>query len=141
MATKRALLSATASVVPIPFTDVATDVVLLGEVIPAISKRFGLAREQVDAYDPRVALLIYNGATRLGAHMVGRYVTKELILRVLAKVGVRLTVKQAARYVPVAGQAVAAGISFSAMKFIINNHINHCYRVAKGVIEAHPFTP
>jgi uncharacterized protein (DUF697 family) len=134
MSTRRAFLSAAVSVVPVPFSDVAVDMVLLRQVIPAISERFGLAKEQVDTYDPRVALLIYDGATRLGAHMVGRYLTKELLLKILAKVGIRMTAGQAARYVPLAGQALAVGISFSAMKLIINSHINHCYRIARDVM-------
>jgi uncharacterized protein (DUF697 family) len=141
MVTKRALLSATASVVPVPFTDVATDIVLLKQVIPAISEKFGLSKEQIDEYDPRIAILIYDGAKRLGTHMVGRYVTKELLLKVLKKVGIRMTAKQVARYVPIAGQVLAAGISFSAMTLIINNHINQCYHLAESVITARSGPP
>lgn len=133
MATKRALISATVSVVPLPFTDVATDIMLLKQVIPAISEKFGLSKEQIDAYDPRIAMLIYDGAKQLGAHMIGRYITKELLFKVVKKLGIRMTTKQLARYIPLAGQALAIGISFSAMKLIINNHINHCYCLAESL--------
>lgn len=134
MATRRALISATATVVPIPFTDIATDIMLLRQVIPAISERFGLSKEQIDAYDPKIAILIYESAKQLGAHMVGRYITKELLLKVIKTMGIRLTARQVTRFVPFAGQIFAVGISFSAMKLIINNHINHCYDLARVVL-------
>ena len=107
---------------------------LLRQVIPAISERFGLSKEQIDAYDPKIAILIYESAKQLGAHMVGRYITKELLLKVIKTMGIRLTARQVARFVPFAGQIFAIGISFSAMKLIINNHINHCYDLARVVL-------
>ena len=135
MSNKRSLLSATASVIPVPFTDIATDVVLLKQIIPAISEKFGLSREQIDEYNPQIAILIYDAVKRLGANMIGRYVTKELIVQILKKIGIRLTVKQIAKYVPIAGQAISAGISYTAMRFIIHSHINQCYKVVRGVVE------
>lgn len=136
MSNKRSLLSATASVIPVPFTDIATDVVLLKQIIPAISEKFGLSREQIDEYNPQIAILIYDAVKRLGANMIGRYVTKELIVQILKKIGIRLTVKQVAKYAPIAGQVICAGISYTAMRFIIHSHINQCCEVVRGVIEA-----
>ncbi len=134
MSNKKSLLSAAASAVPVPLADIATDVVLLKQIIPAISEKFGLSKEQIDEYNPQIAIFIYDIAKRLGTNMIGRYITKELIIQILKKVGVRLTVKQAARYVPVVGQAVSAGISYTAMRMIINAHISQCYKVVKAVI-------
>ena len=136
MSSKRSLLSAAASVVPVPFTDIATDVVLLKQIIPTISERFGLSKEQIDEYNPQLAIFIYDAAKRLGTNMVGKYVTKELIIQILKKMGLRITTKQVVKYVPVLGQVVSAGISYTAMRFIINSHINECYKVARTVIES-----
>jgi len=136
MSSKRSLLSAAASVVPVPFTDIATDVVLLKQIIPTISERFGLSKEQIDKYNPQLAIFIYDAAKRLGTNMVGKYVTKELIIQILKKMGLRITTKQVVKYVPVLGQVVSAGISYTAMRFIINSHINECYKVARTVIES-----
>ncbi len=131
MSNRKALLSAAAAVIPIPFTDVATDVVLLGTIIPRITERFGLAKEQIDTYDPQVIILIYDAAKKLGINLIGRYLTKELVLQVLKGVGMRrLTTKQVARYVPLVGQALAAGLSYGAMTLIIRSHVNQCYKVA-----------
>jgi hypothetical protein len=141
MAGKRALLSAAASVVPLPFADVATDVVLLKRIIPTINAKFGLSKEQIEEYNPQMAIIIYDAAKKLGTNMVGRYVTKELIVRILKKMGVRLTSQQVMKYVPVLGQMVSAGISFAAMKMIINNHIGQCYKVAGTVVELNKANP
>jgi uncharacterized protein (DUF697 family) len=135
MSGRRALLSAAATIIPFPFSDVLADVVLLRTVIPQITERFGLARDQVDRYDPQVAVLIYDMVKKLGAGLIGRYVTKELVLQVLKVIGLRrLTARQAARCVPIAGQALAAGLSYGAMTFIIRLHINHCYRIAQAAM-------
>ncbi len=139
MSRRRAFLSAAASVVPVPFADIATDVVLLKQIIPGISTKFGLSKDQIDGYNPQAAIFIYDAAKRFGTKMIGKYVTKELILQVSKMVGARFTTKQVARYVPVIGQAISAGISFTAMRFIIHCHINECYKVAGAAMEArHP---
>jgi len=135
MSNKRSLLSSAASAVPVPLADIATDVVLLKQIIPAVSEKFGLSKQQIDDYNPQIAIFIYDIAKRLGTNLIGRYITKELIMQVLKKAGVRLTARQAARYVPVVGQAVSAGISYTAMRMIINAHIGQCYKIAKVIIE------
>lgn len=136
MSNRRALLSAAASVVPIPFTDIATDVVLLRSIIPRITERFGLSKEQVDGYDPQLAIFIYDAAKKLGSNVIGKYLTKELIVQILRKMGIRrLTTNQVARYVPIIGQAVSAALSYGTMKLIIRSHINECHRVARTVMQ------
>jgi len=134
MSKNRALLSAAASVVPLPLTDVVADVVLLQQIIPEISTKFGLSKEQIDEYNPQLAILIYDIAKKIGSNMIGQYVTRTLITKMLKKMGLKLTARQAAKYVPFLGQAVSAGISFAAMRYIIHSHINKCYEVARNVI-------
>lgn len=136
MSLKRALLSAIASAVPLPFTDIAADVALLKEILPKINNKFGLSKEQIDEYDPRLAIFIYDISKKLGKKMIGRYVTEELAVRFLKKLGLRLAAKQAAKYVPIAGQVISAAISFTVMRLIIRCHINECYEVAAAIIES-----
>ncbi|MCX8110799.1 MAG: hypothetical protein N3D15_06080 [Syntrophorhabdaceae bacterium] len=141
MATKRSMVSAFASTVPIPFADVATDIILIQKIIPTISERFGLSKDQIDNYDSQTSVIIYETIKKAGESMVGKYITKELITQILKKIGVRITIKQAAKYVPVAGQVISAGISFGAMKLIINKHINDCYKVARELIDKRSLYP
>jgi hypothetical protein len=49
----------------------------------------------------------------------------------LRLVGVRLTTQQAAKFVPVAGQAVSALLTFSALKYVCEQHIRQCMDVAR----------
>jgi len=48
--------------------------------------------------------------------LVGRVVTRELVLKLVQLVGVRLTAQQAAKFVPIAGQAVSALLTFGALR-------------------------
>ena len=64
----------------------------------------------------------------------GKFVTRDLVLRMAKAVGKRLTVQQAAKYVPLAGQAVSAIMGFTALRYLGEEHIKDCVRVAR---EAH----
>jgi len=135
LATRRALISAGASVVPIPGVDVAVDIGVLMSMIEEINKAFGLTPEQIERLAPRRKLFAYKAITAVGGALVGRVVTRELIIRTLQTIGVRMTAKQAARVVPIAGQVVAASISFAALKYLGERHIEDCVRVADTLMD------
>ena len=136
MVTTRAGLSAGAAIVPVPGADIGADVMLLLEMIPMINRKFGLAPEQIDQLDPQIKKLILVAATSIGSDMIGKLLTKEIILQVLKRVGIRVASKQVAKYIPILGQAVAATISFGAMKMVGNSHVDDCFEVAKRALEA-----
>ena len=50
---------------------------------------------------------------------------------VLKKLSVQITATQVAKFVPILGQVAGAGISFAAMKFIGNKHIEDCVRISR----------
>ncbi len=136
MSNKRALISAAASILPVPFTDVATDIMVLRDVIPKITQKFGLAKDQIDRYDPQLSIIIYQVATEIGSKIIGRLLTRDVIINLLKKMGIKkLTTKQIAKYMPLVGQAVSAGISYAGMTLVIRRHINECHRIAWMVIE------
>ncbi|KUP03884.1 hypothetical protein Q73_16750 [Bacillus coahuilensis m2-6] len=135
MVNKRASASAAAAVVPIPGADVGADVMIMMELLPAINKRFGLAPEQIDQLDSAVKGRIAVIISSIGSELVGKYITKQTVALLLKKVGARVAVKQVTKYVPFIGQAVSAGISFGAMKYLGNSHIDECYEVCKRIIE------
>jgi uncharacterized protein (DUF697 family) len=136
MVNKRASASAAAAVVPVPGADVGADIVIMMELLPAINKKFGLSPEQLDQLDSvvkgRIAVII----SSIGSELVGKYITKQTVTMLLKKVGAKIAVKQVAKYVPFVGQAVSAGISFGAMKYLGNSHIDECYEVCRRIIEA-----
>jgi uncharacterized protein (DUF697 family) len=136
MVTTRSSASAAAAIVPLPGADIGADVLILLEMIPLINHRFGLSAEQVNQLDAQTKQLILVGATSIGSSMIAKTVTKEVIMQALKAVGVRVAAKQVAKYIPIIGSAAAAGLSFTAMKYVGNSHVDDCYNIAKRVIES-----
>ena len=71
LARKRALVSAGVAVVPVPFLDVVVDASMLTVLIPEISQRFGLAPEQIEAFDPETKKLAWAEIARRGSQFLG----------------------------------------------------------------------
>lgn len=128
---RRALMAAGVSAVPIPGLDWVTDVGVLLKVIPEINRAFGLTPEQVERLAPDRKMAVYKAISAGGGVLVGKLVTRELVLRALKIVGVRLSAQQAAKFVPLAGQALSAVLTFSALKFVCEQHIRHAQQVAE----------
>ena len=134
MVTKRALASAGVAVVPIPGADLVADIGILTNLLPAISERFGLREEQIRKMDPSRAQQVLVIASSLGNNVIGRAVTKRMVVALLRRMGVRVATGSVAKYVPFIGSAVAATISFGAMKLAGNAHIDDCYATAKALL-------
>ncbi|MEP6609877.1 MAG: hypothetical protein ABJA83_14535 [Burkholderiaceae bacterium] len=133
--TRRALLAAGASIVPLPGVDVAVDISVLMRLIEQVNQRFGLTPGQIEQLAPQRKLFAYKAVMGVGSALVGRMVTRELVIHLLKSMGMRMTAKQAAKYVPFAGQAIAASISFAALKRLGNRHIEDCVKVAETLID------
>jgi uncharacterized protein (DUF697 family) len=134
MVTKRAVASGGAAVIPVPGTDVAADVGMLLQLLPAINKRFGLSPDQIEELDTHSKTILYGIIKTIGSRLVGQIITKEIIMQILKKIGTRFAVKQVTKFIPFVGQATSAAISFGAMKYVGNSHIDECYEVAKRFI-------
>ena len=126
--------SALVAAVPLPGPDIAADVTILMEMIPAINRRFGLAPDQVAELSPALQGVVLASISRVSSTLVGKALTKELVIAVLKRVGVRLATKSAAKFVPLLGSVVSAGISFAAMRMVGNKHVDECYEVARAAI-------
>lgn len=135
MVTKRALVSAGAAVVPIPGADLVADVGLLSNLLPAISAKFGVREDQVQKMEPSSAAQVLVIASSMGNNVIGRAITKRVVIALLRRMGVRVATASVARYVPFIGSAVAGTISFGAMKLAGNAHIDDCYATVKRLIE------
>ena len=142
LVTKRAMVAAGVSMVPIPGVDWIPDIAVLMKLIPEINRAFGLTPEQVERLAPDRQVVVYKAISAGGGMLVGRLVTRELIMKLLRLVGVRLTAQQAAKYVPIAGQAVSAALTFSSLKFVAEQHIQQCVSVSKQLMLPPPtFAP
>ncbi len=136
LVTTRSMVSAGAAVVPMPGADLVADVGLLTNLLPQISTRFGLDHDSVQKLEPQIAQQALVIATSLGNTMIGRMVTKRIVIALLRRVGVRMATASMAKFVPFAGSAVAATISFGAMKLIGNAHVEDCYKTALALLPA-----
>lgn len=134
MVRRRAATSGGMSLIPIPGVDIAGDVGMLLQLIPAINQKFGLTPEQIEELDPRHKVLIYAGLKKVGSDLAGRAITKQLVVAALKRVGVRMASKQVLKYIPFAGQAAAVALSVGAMMYLGNSHIDACYEIARGAI-------
>ena len=131
LVTKRALLAAGVAAVPLPGLDWLTDIGVLVNLLPRINAEFGLSPEQIERLAPDRKLAVFKAVTVGGGMLVGRIVTRELIMAMLRLVGVRLSAQQAVKFVPIAGQAVSAALTFSALKVVCEMHIRQCMAVAR----------
>jgi uncharacterized protein (DUF697 family) len=135
---RKALLAAAASAVPLPGIDWAADAALLSRLVPQISTEFGLSVTQVETLAPQQRERIQKAATTVGALLVGRLVTRDLLMALAKHAGLRLTTKQATKYVPIAGQLISAGLGYAALRALGEQHIKDCVKVARAVQFALP---
>ncbi len=135
---RNALLAAGVAMVPVPGLDWITDVGVLIKLIPQINEAFGLSQVQIARLAPDRQLVVYKALTASGGLLVGRLITRELVIKALRLVGVRLSTQQAAKFVPIAGQAVSAALTYSALRYVCEQHIKQCMAVAHEVTHAGP---
>lgn len=128
---RRALAGAIASTVPIPGLDWAVDAALLSRLVPRISKEFGLSVEQIDALEPSRREGIQKAVAIVGSVLIGKIVTREMIIRLVQKVATRMAAKQVSKFVPILGTATAAALGYAALRFLGEQHIRDCIRVAQ----------
>jgi uncharacterized protein (DUF697 family) len=138
MAGRRALVAAGVAVMPIPGVDWVTDIAVLMKLIPDINHAFGLTLEQVERLSPERRVVVYKAISAGGGMLVGKLVTREVVMQVLRVVGVRLSAQQAAKFVPIAGQAVSAALTYSALRYVCEQHIRQCVVVSKQLLRAAP---
>ena len=137
---QRALLAAGVAMVPVPGLDWLTDVGVLVKLLPDINHAFGLATEQIERLAPERKLVVYKAISTGGGLLVGKLVTRELVLQVLKVVGVRLTTQQAAKYIPIAGQVVSAALTYGALRYVCEQHIQQCIAVRRQLLLPAPST-
>ncbi|MBG6072820.1 uncharacterized protein (DUF697 family) [Polaromonas sp. CG_9.7] len=128
---KRAMFAAVASAVPVPGLDWAVDAALLSKLIPAINKEFGLAPEQIDQLDPEKREQVQKAVAMVGSVLVGKFISRDLIIKAGTKIGTRMATKQLAKYIPLAGQLVAASVGYAAIRYFGEEHMKDCIRVAQ----------
>ena len=128
---RRALVAAAAGAVPVPGLDWAVDAALLSRLIPLINAEFGLSPQQLDQLTPHKREQVQKAVSMVGSVLIGKFITRELVLRATQTIGLRLSARQAARFVPLAGQAVAAALGYATLRYLGEQHLRDCVRVVQ----------
>lgn len=128
---RRAMVGAAASAVPVPGLDWLADAALLTRLLPEINSAFGLTPDQLARLPLHQRDQVQKAVSTVGSVVIGRMVTRDVVIRLGRTVGIRMSSKQAAKYVPLAGQAVAALMGYAALRYLGEEHIKDCVRVAR----------
>jgi len=132
---KRAMISAGVAAVPVPGIDMVADLSSFASMVEDINRAFGLTPEQIERLQPRMRVAAYEAVGALGGMLVGKLVTRELVIKLLQKSGAKLAAKSAAKVVPLAGQIASAAIGFALFRQMGYQHVDACTRVAREVAD------
>jgi uncharacterized protein (DUF697 family) len=135
---RRATMAAGFSALPLPGLDLVSDVSLFVKLVEEVNAAFGLTPQQVERLQPKFRLMAYEAAVGMGGMLVGRLVTRELVMLVFKKMGVKIATKTAAKLVPVAGSVVSAAIGFAMFRQLGYQHVEACAKVADKLQAARP---
>jgi uncharacterized protein (DUF697 family) len=135
---KRAAISAGIAAVPLPGVDMLSDLATFSLMVEEINRAFGLTPAQIERLNPRLRIVAYEAAAALGGMMVGKLITRELVLQLFKRSGLRLAAKTATKVVPLAGQIASAAIGFAVFRQLGYQHVEACVKVAEEVGKATP---
>jgi len=128
---KKAVMAAGVSALPIPGLDVVSDLSMFAKLVDEVNTSFGLTPEQIDRLQPSHKLIAYKAAVGIGGMLVGKIVSRELLLGVFKRMGMRSAAKSATKFVPIAGSIAAAGIGFAVFRHLGYKHVEACANVAR----------
>jgi uncharacterized protein (DUF697 family) len=113
-------------------------VLMLMDLLPAVNREFGLTPEQIEQLAPELKSFLYGVIKTAGTSIVGRTVTRQLVLGALKKISGRVAATQVLKFIPLAGQVAAAAISGFGMLYVGNAHVDECFEVTKKTLEFQP---
>lgn len=131
MVRKRALVSAGVAAVPLPGVDILSDLTTFTVLVEEVNREFGLSQEQIERLHPRMRVLAYQAAASVGGMLVGKLVTKGLVLQLFKRAGVKIAAKTVTKVVPIAGQIASAAIGFALFRKMGYQHVEACAQVAR----------
>ena len=130
---KQALMSAGATLIPVPGFDMLVDVTVMVKMFDRINAEFCLTPQQIEKLPSTQKLIAYEAINWVGTTLAGKIVSSQLAIGLLKSVGVRMSAKQASRWMPIVGQAAAVAVGYSALRYLGLAHIKDCERIARQV--------
>lgn len=133
---RKATMAAGMAAIPVPGVDIVSDVGMFAKLVEEVNRTFGLTEEQVERLSPQYRVIAYKAAAGVGGMLVGKLVTRQLVLGLLKRVGMKMAAKQASKVVPFAGQITAAAIGFTVFRRMGYEHVDACAAVARELLLA-----
>jgi small GTP-binding protein len=125
-----AAASAVNAINPIPGADVAVDISIIIKLFQEIRDDYGLNERFLTSLKqssiPVVAQLANN---------VLQYAAKEGVYILLKKFVGRQAVKSFSKYIPLFGQAIAAGLGYAITSNVGDSYLGDCHNLAKEILE------
>jgi uncharacterized protein (DUF697 family) len=131
----KALRAAGMSALPIPGVDLVSDLTMFANLVEEVNLAFGLTPAQIERLQPRLKIIAYQAIGSLSGMLVGKLVTRELVMQVLKRSGAKIAAKSATKIVPIAGSIAAAAIGFVLFRQMGYQHVEACANVARQVRE------
>lgn len=128
---RKAVVAAGVSAIPIPGIDIISDLSMFAKLVDDVNRAFGLTPEQIDRLQPGHKLIAYKAAMGIGGMLVGKIVSRELLMAVFKRMGMKAAAKSATKFVPVAGSIAAAAIGFAVFRHLGYQHVEACATVAR----------
>ena len=87
--------------------------------------------EQLDQLTPGKREQVQKAVAMVGSVLIGKFITRDMVLRLGKAMGLRMSTRQAAKYVPLLGQLAAASIGYATLRYLGERHIQDCMRVVE----------
>lgn len=121
-----AALVAASTAIPIPGADIAVDLGLLLRLLGEIRDSYGLDESTLNSLGPMLA----NVASR-----VASVLTREGLLLALKSFAGKATFRQFAKWAPIVGPLVAAGVGYWLTVTVAEGFVDDCHKLAEAVLE------
>ena len=128
---RRAVLSAGATLVPLPGLDIAVDLGALVSMFNTINRIFYLSPEQMAQLNTEDRIALFKAMSHVGSMFAGKYVSSAMVLGLVKQVGARWENGRVARWVPVIGQGTAAALSYGMFTWLGESHIKECLAIRR----------
>jgi len=125
-----AAASAANGINPIPGADIAVDLSILVKLFSEIREAYGLN----DGFLSKLKESAIPVVARLANNAV-KYATTEGILLLIKNFLGRQAIKTVAKYIPIIGQAIAAGLGYAITSNVGNSYLNDCHELAEQILE------
>ncbi len=128
--TYAALASAANGVNPIPGADIAVDITIIVKLFTEIRDYYGLDEKRLATLKNSAIPIVL----RLTNNVIS-YATKEGALMLMKNYIGRQAVKTASKYIPIVGQAVAAGLGYAITSNAGASYLNDCHELAEEILK------